>query len=117
MRNLERAGVPRSVAMKLVGHKTESVHRWHAIVSEHPIAPGALIEPRTNGAVARMQSGIPRSHLPDSAPLHPGYPPHDRFVHEQSELSEGVVKLAALQQANQGTPRTIVPLEKKLAKF
>jgi hypothetical protein len=32
--NLERAGVPRSQAMKLTGHLTESVYRRYAIVSE-----------------------------------------------------------------------------------
>ena len=31
--NLERAGVPRSVAMKMVGHKTEAIYRRYAIVS------------------------------------------------------------------------------------
>ena len=34
VRNLERAGVPRSAAMKLTGHLTESVYRRYAIVSE-----------------------------------------------------------------------------------
>ena len=34
VRNLERARVSRSVAMKLTGHKTESVYRRYAIVSE-----------------------------------------------------------------------------------
>ena len=33
VRNLEQAGVPRSVAMKLTGHRTESVYRRYAIVS------------------------------------------------------------------------------------
>ena len=33
VRNLEQAGVPRSVAMKLTGHKTEAVYRRYAIVS------------------------------------------------------------------------------------
>ena len=31
VRNLERAGVPRSAAMKLTGHKTEAVYRRYAI--------------------------------------------------------------------------------------
>jgi integrase len=32
VRNFERAGVPRSSAMKLTGHKTEAVYRRYAIV-------------------------------------------------------------------------------------
>jgi hypothetical protein len=31
---MEQAGVPRSVAMKLIGHKTENVYRRYAIVSD-----------------------------------------------------------------------------------
>jgi len=40
VRRLERAGVPRSVAMKLTGHKTESIYRRYAIVSESDLALG-----------------------------------------------------------------------------
>jgi hypothetical protein len=34
VRTSERVGVPRSVAMSIVGHKTESIHRRYAIVDE-----------------------------------------------------------------------------------
>lgn len=34
VRTFERAGVPRSVAMSIVGHKTESIYRRYAIVDE-----------------------------------------------------------------------------------
>lgn len=34
VRNLERAGVARSAAMKMVGHKTESIYRRYAIADE-----------------------------------------------------------------------------------
>jgi integrase len=34
VRNLERAGVPRSTAMQIVGHQTESIYRRYAIVDE-----------------------------------------------------------------------------------
>jgi site-specific recombinase XerD len=34
VRNLERAGLPRSAAMILIGHRTESIYRRHAIADE-----------------------------------------------------------------------------------
>ena len=40
VRNLERAGVPRSVAMKLVGHKTEAIYRRYAVTSESDLIEG-----------------------------------------------------------------------------
>jgi integrase len=41
VRNLERASVPRSVAMKMVGHKTESIYRRYAIVDEGSLRDAA----------------------------------------------------------------------------
>ncbi len=41
VRNLERAGVPRSVAMAMVGHKTEAIYRRYAIVDETMMREGA----------------------------------------------------------------------------
>lgn len=38
VRNLERAGVPRHVAMQMTGHKTESVYRRYDIVSHDDLA-------------------------------------------------------------------------------
>jgi integrase len=40
VRNLERAGVPRSVAMKLTGHKTEAIYRRYAIADAAALAEG-----------------------------------------------------------------------------
>jgi integrase len=41
VRNLERAGVPRSAAMAMVGHKTEAIYRRYAIVDEAMLREGA----------------------------------------------------------------------------
>jgi integrase len=42
VRNLERAGVPRSAAMKLAGHKTESVYRRYAITDSAMLQDAVL---------------------------------------------------------------------------
>ncbi|HEV3350673.1 MAG TPA: site-specific integrase [Methylomirabilota bacterium] len=41
VRNLERAGVPRSTAMKMVGHRTEAIYRRYAIADESMLREGA----------------------------------------------------------------------------
>ena len=76
VRNFERAGVSRSVAMKLSGHKTESVYRRYAIVSEADLADGvrkvAAMRAdeserrvaRLNGAEIRSMSTV-RAQFPD----------------------------------------------------
>jgi len=55
--DLERAGAPRSVAMKLIGRKTESVHRRYAIVSESDLSE----------AVDRLERGSQPAPLPTPA--------------------------------------------------
>jgi len=42
VRNLERAGLSRSVAMRMTGHKSEAVYRQYAIVSEQDLHEAAL---------------------------------------------------------------------------
>lgn len=42
VRNLERAGVPRSTAMAMVGHKTEAIYRRYAITDETILREGAV---------------------------------------------------------------------------
>jgi integrase len=55
VRNLERAGVPRSQAMAITGHKTESVYRRYAIVSEQDI----------KAAGEKMQRLMDAARMPD----------------------------------------------------
>jgi integrase len=50
VRNLERAGVPRSVAMRLTGHKTEAVYRRYAIVAKSDLEEGV-------GKLAKLHGG------------------------------------------------------------
>jgi integrase len=42
LRKMERTGVPRSVATKLTGHKTEAVYRHYAIVSDADLKAASL---------------------------------------------------------------------------
>lgn len=60
VRNLERAGVPRSVAMKLTGHKTEAVYRRYAIVAEADLAEGV----KKLAALRQTAHGAERKILP-----------------------------------------------------
>jgi integrase len=53
VRNLERAGVPRSAAMATVGHKTESMYRRYAIVEEGMLREAAE---RLTGFQTRQRS-------------------------------------------------------------
>jgi hypothetical protein len=52
VRNLERAGVSRSVAMQLTGHKTESVYRRYAIVSSGDLADASRKPQALTGTVS-----------------------------------------------------------------
>ncbi len=40
IRNMERAGVPRAVAMTIVGHRTESIYRRYCIVDVRMLREG-----------------------------------------------------------------------------
>ena len=55
VRNLERACVPRSVAMKLTGHKTEAVYRRYAIVAEADLREGVEKLARLHDGGAREE--------------------------------------------------------------
>jgi integrase len=58
VRNLERAGVSRSVAMKLTGHKTESVYRRYAIADEEVLAEGVEKLAKLHGERGRERQTV-----------------------------------------------------------
>ena len=59
VQNLERAGVPRSVAMKITGHKTEAVYRRYAIAESRALEEGVEKLARLHARRPRAGSGIP----------------------------------------------------------
>lgn len=59
VRNLERAGVSRSVAMKLTGHKTEAVYRRYAITSAADLSEGVAKLAALHGAPKASPSVLP----------------------------------------------------------
>lgn len=63
VRNLERAGVPRSAAMAMIGHKTEVIYRRYAIVDEGILQEAATL--LDAAPVTRVELG----HKPDSMGL------------------------------------------------
>jgi len=67
VRNLERAGVPRSSAMKLTGHKTEAVYRRYAITDSAMLQEAAakldlLHTAESNSPSSAQVSAIPGVH-------------------------------------------------------
>jgi integrase len=58
VRNLERAGVSRSAAMAMVGHKTESIYRRYAIVDAGALRDAAAKIDRAAGTL----SGTPTNN-------------------------------------------------------
>jgi integrase len=60
VRSLEGAGVPRSVAMKLTGHKTESIYRRYAIVAESDLREAGVKLSTMLGGAAGSSSAAQR---------------------------------------------------------
>ncbi len=64
VRNLERAGVSRSAAMAMVGHKTESIYRRYAIVDAGALREAAA---KIDGATGTLSGTIPSNQVPAGA--------------------------------------------------
>lgn len=59
VRNLERAAVPRSVAMQLVGHKTASIYQRYAIVAEADLREGVAKLAALHGSADTTRRVLP----------------------------------------------------------
>lgn len=63
VRNLERAGVPRSAAMAMVGHKTEAIYRRYAIVDAGALRDAAA---KIDGAAGTIPGTTTTSGTPQA---------------------------------------------------
>jgi integrase len=59
VRNMERAGIPRKVAMAISGHKTESIYRRYDIVAHRDLRDAAYRMEQYFGALKEDQKGTP----------------------------------------------------------
>jgi integrase len=76
VRNLERAGVPRSTAMAMVGHQTEAIYRRYAIADESMLRDGgAQLE------ALHVLDAQAAPAAPTVVPLPGRYPRHSRHAH------------------------------------
>ena len=64
VRNLERVGVPRSAAMAMVGHKTESIYRRYAIVDAGALREAAAKIDGAAGTMTWSQGKAAGGHSP-----------------------------------------------------
>jgi len=69
VRNLERAGVPQSTAMAMVGHRTASIYRRYAIVDETSLRTAADRIDSSGHSSGNTSDGVSKEHgqLADSA--------------------------------------------------
>ncbi|HVN88222.1 MAG TPA: hypothetical protein VMT61_00255 [Candidatus Binataceae bacterium] len=67
MRNLERAGVSRSAAMRMTGHETESIYRRYAIVDETMLREGADKLAAYHSAAKSSRGSVRPLKSPESA--------------------------------------------------
>ena len=72
VRNLERAGVPRSTAMAMVGHQTEAIYARYAIADESMLQAG--------GVQLEALHALDAQVAPASPTVVPLYPRHQRHL-------------------------------------
>jgi integrase len=73
VRTLERAGVPRSTAMQMVGHKTESVYKRYAIVDAAMLREAAArldawVQTAPKAATGTVETFTPKAHGHEATP-------------------------------------------------
>lgn len=61
VRNMERAGVPRSIQMAIVGFKTESIHKRYAITNENDLSPWVEVYAR-RGEAEKAAANVGPAH-------------------------------------------------------